>query len=59
MAYRNLTLNEIHILEQQHCSAEDWSTIQVTLDFQPHNVHYAKFSGQVKLGLFQKEYILP
>lgn len=59
MEYRHLTIDEINILEQQHCHAENWDTVWVVSNFQPNNVRYANFSGQVKLGLFQKEYTLP
>ena len=59
MEYRLLTSDEINILQQQHCYAEDWNTIYVAPSFQPHHILYTKFSGEVKLGVFEREYLLP
>ena len=59
MEYRSLSQNEITQLQQQHCYAEDWNKIHVDINFQPHNIHYANFSGEVRLGVFEKEYVIP
>ena len=56
--YRNLTLNEITALRSQMCSAADWNDILVSEDFTPDHVFYARFSGKVHLGSFNKEFEL-
>ena len=52
---RNLTEIEITILTNQGCIAEDWSTIQVADEFNPHYINNVEFYGQVTLGVFQKD----
>ena len=52
---RSLTENEITILSNQGCIAEDWSTIQVADDFNPKHINNVEFYGQVTLGVFQKD----
>lgn len=52
---RSLTENEITILSNQECIAEDWSTIQVADDFNPKHINNVEFYGQVTLGVFQKD----
>ena len=56
--YRSLTVNEISVLRSQMCHAADWSEIQVAEDFVPDHVYYARFSGKVRLGSFNKEFEL-
>lgn len=51
---RSLTLDEISILEQSGCSAEDWSRINVAEDFTPEHIRRVTFYGQVYLGVFDK-----
>ena len=57
-AYRGLTIVEIEQLKQQNCMADDWSTISVTQDFNPDHICHTRFSGQIKLGAFKKEFML-
>ena len=57
--YRKLTEVEIEILKSQLCSAADWSLIEVAEGFLPETVHHTRFSGQVRLGVFRKEFCLP
>lgn len=52
---RSLTENEITILSNQGCIAEDWSTIQVADEFNPKHINNVEFYGQVTLGVFQKD----
>lgn len=52
---RNLTQEEITILTNQGCIAEDWSTIQVKDEFSPQYISNAEFYGHVTLGVFQNE----
>lgn len=57
--YRKLTSQEIRVLESQMCSASDWSAVEVAEDFTPENVRYARFSGEIRLGSFNKVFALP
>lgn len=57
--YRSLTNEEINRLEAQACSASDWNDVQVDEYFTPDYVHYARFSGKVRLGVFEYEFALP
>ena len=57
-AYRGLTITEIEQLKQQNCMADDWSAISVTKDFIPDHICHTRFSGQIKLGAFKKEFML-
>ena len=52
---RNLTQEEITILTNKGCIAEDWSTIQVKDEFSPQYISNAEFYGHVTLGVFQNE----
>ncbi len=40
------------------CYASDWNAIEVAEDFSPENVRYARFSGNIRLGTFKKEFQL-
>lgn len=59
MNYRKLTEEEIEILKFQVCSAEDWSKIDVALGFEPSQIYNVAFSGNIKLGVFDGEFVLP
>lgn len=52
--YRKLTEEEIEILENNNCWAEDWSAIEVAEDFIPKYVKRTTFYGEIKLGVFEK-----
>lgn len=56
--FRRLTSEEIEALKSQMCSASDWNTIEVAEGFSPENVRYARFSGNIRLGTFRKEFQL-
>ena len=56
--YRRLTSEEIEVLKSQMCYASDWNAIEVAEDFSPENVRYARFSGNIRLGTFKKEFQL-
>ena len=56
--YRRLTSEEIELLKSQMCYASDWNAIEVAEDFSPENVRYARFSGNIRLGTFRKEFQL-
>lgn len=57
--YRSLTANEIEQLQQQACTAKDWTIIEVAEHFDAHYVRDTHFSGHNRLGVFNKETILP
>ncbi|MDR0792234.1 MAG: DUF4954 family protein, partial [Chitinophagaceae bacterium] len=59
MSYRPLTTQEIELLKQQFCTAEDWSKISVATTFEPSRVYHVNFNGEIKLGDFSKEHTLP
>ena len=56
--YRKLTNEEITALQVNMCTATDWNDIDVAEDFSPNHVRYARFSGYVKLGSFNREFTL-
>ncbi len=57
--YRKLTSSEIERLQQQMCSAADWSLIEVAEDFSTEYIRYTRFSGNIRIGAFNKEFALP
>lgn len=56
---RLLTEKEIVQLQEQHCSAADWSLIEVAESFVPDYVRHTRFSGKVRLGVFESVFNLP
>ena len=58
MSYRHLTYAEISALEAQACTAEEWSRVMVAEGFLADNIHNARFSGDVRLGVFDREFTL-
>lgn len=59
LSYRQLTTEEIHCLQQQNCTAEDWNRIEVHPDIDVSFLSQVHFSGKNKLGLFEKTFLLP
>jgi Nucleoside-diphosphate-sugar pyrophosphorylase involved in lipopolysaccharide biosynthesis/translation initiation factor 2B, gamma/epsilon subunits (eIF-2Bgamma/eIF-2Bepsilon) len=59
MDYRQLTDNEIKIMEQLGCSCKNWDLVEVAQNFLPDRVRESSFSGYIKLGRFEKEFLLP
>ena len=54
--YRPLTEDEIIILENNNCWAEDWDRIEIAEEgFQPKFLHRVLFYGDIRLGTFEKE----
>ena len=53
--YRLLNQEEIQVLEQNACWAEDWSRVQVAPSFKPYNFHRVLFYGDIFLGSFDKQ----
>lgn len=59
MKYRNLSTLEIETLEAQGCKADCWENIIVHPLFTPDYINNTTFSGKIKLGLFEEEFVLP
>ena len=57
--YRNLTEDEVFQLKNQSCMADNWDNVSVALSFTTNYVHHTRFSGEVKLGCFDSEFVLP
>ena len=53
-----LTAEQIAVLEAQSCRCENWSEVTVAEDFDPKYVRNVNFSGQVRLGSFNKIFTL-
>jgi hypothetical protein len=51
---RNLTEEEINILDDNGCWAEDWGSIMVSDDFKPKFMHRVRLYGEVSIGDFEK-----
>ena len=58
MNYRHLTSDEIARLEKQLCTASDWDRVLVSEYFTPDHVFYSRFTGDIRLGSFDKEFSL-
>lgn len=58
MNYRKLTQEEISLLENNGCSAKDWTLITVHPDFTPKYVKNVNFSGDIQLGRFDSYFVL-
>lgn len=57
--YRKLNSEEISSLKTNLCSCSDWSRIEVSEGFSAEYVHHTRFSGDIRLGAFNKEFSLP
>ena len=55
MNYRQLTQDEIRVLEANVCWAEDWNRVLVHDEFRPYNFHRVMFYGDIRLGRFEKK----
>ncbi len=51
---RKLSDEEINILENNCCWAEDWGNINVSEDFKPKYMHRVRLYGEVSIGDFDK-----
>ncbi|MDY3227153.1 MAG: DUF4954 family protein [Candidatus Cryptobacteroides sp.] len=56
--FLKLTAEQIAVLEAQSCRCENWSEVTVAEDFDPKYVRNVNFSGQVRLGSFNKTFTL-
>lgn len=50
--YRELTEEEIRILEERSCWAEEWTNIHVAEGFKPNYMHRVMLYGEVYIGAF-------
>ncbi|MBQ0057880.1 MAG: DUF4954 family protein [Bacteroidales bacterium] len=57
--YRSLTPAEINQLQQQGCSAEDWSQLSVDEAISLQYIRDVHFSGVCKLGKFENSFEMP
>lgn len=57
--YRRLTDDEVLQLKSHSCVADNWDTISVADEFCTEYIYHTRFSGTVKLGVFQGEFVLP
>lgn len=53
--WRALSTAEVARLSEQGCTCGDWSRVQVAEGFQADRVHATRFSGDVRLGVFDKD----
>ncbi|MBI9038259.1 MAG: DUF4954 family protein [Bacteroidales bacterium] len=53
--YRFLTKEEVNQLKSQSCFSSNWDTIQVAEKFNAKTVYSTNFSGNIKLGKFDKK----
>ena len=53
--YRQLTQEEINVLESNSCWAESWDRVQVAEAFSPYGFHRVIFYGDIRLGVFEKQ----
>lgn len=58
MNYRHLTEAEMLTLKSQSCVADDWGKVMVAEEFTTEYVHHTRFSGDIRLGVFQSEFVL-
>ena len=56
--YRKLSEQEIQQLKAHSCTADDWTNIEVATEFKVDYVYHTRFSGKIRLGVFEHEFIL-
>ena len=56
--YRKLNEDEIRLLQEHSCTADDWANIEVATNFKTDYVFHTRFSGKVRLGVFEHEFTL-
>lgn len=52
--FRQLTSEEISVLENRGCWAEDWSSVMVAEEFRPNHLSCVFFYGENHLGAFEE-----
>jgi len=53
--YRSLSTEDVERLENQGCRCSDWSKVQVADGFDTSKVKTTTFSGEIKLGIFDRD----
>ena len=56
--YRKLNEDEIRLLQEHSCTADDWANIEVAQNFKTDYIFHTRFSGKVRLGVFEHEFTL-
>ena len=51
---RQLTDEEIRVLEDRNCWAEDWTNVYVSEDFKPNYMYRVMLYGEIRIGDFDK-----
>ena len=59
MIYRKLTTPEIEKLQNQACTACNWETVSVHENFTPDYLHQVNFSGDIRIGYFESDFVFP
>ena len=59
MEYRKLTTEEIGLLKQQCCTAEDWNQIEVHPELNTKYMRHVRLSGHCRIGKFDKAFTMP
>lgn len=59
MIYRKLTTPEIEKLQNQACTACNWETVSVHENFTPDYIHQVNFSGDIRIGCFESDFVFP
>ncbi|EJX02119.1 hypothetical protein EVA_09769 [gut metagenome] len=59
MDYRRLTEDEVLQLKSQSCLADNWEKVWVAKEFVTDYVYHTRFSGEVRLGVFETYFTLP
>lgn len=59
MEYRALTDIEIKQLKSQGCTSQEWNRVSVSSNFDFRRVLHTNFSGDIRLGSFKKDFLLP
>ena len=59
MEYRKLSQAEIAQLEEQGCTAEDWTWVSVHPETNVKYMRHVRFSGDCRIGQFQKSFTMP
>lgn len=57
--YRHLTSQDIAQLEAHHCTAEDWTKIEIHPELNLKYIREVRFSGTCRLGKFEKAFSMP
>ena len=59
MNYQPLTADQIQILVERGCKSEDWSKVETSDPDSLQFIRNVRFSGHVKFGCFNTDFILP